>query len=334
MKSIKPRRLEEEATIAVVTPSSPLLPDQLTNMNKNLALLKRLGYKIRFSKHFNEKLGHKAGSVEHRIADLEWAFENDDINAIICGRGGYNSNDLLDELDYGMIRKNPKIFCGYSDITFLHCAILSKTGLTTFYGPSAGTPLVLPWEGEGYTFKRLLEVLSPVGKTLRVKPSDRFSSNYYLDSTILDSKRTKWKTLRQGRAKGQLVGGQILTILNLAGTSYLPSFKDKILFWEDTESATAITERFLTQLKMLGVFDEINGMIVGRVNDREYRIDDAAYTLHKVILDATKGYDFPIISDMDFGHSVPVFTIPYGVKAEMKANPSKPELEFLEPAVV
>ena len=120
------------------------------------------------------------------------------------------------------------------------------------------------------------------------------------------------------------MGGHLGTMAGLIGTKYLPSFKNTILFWEDTETSTPETDRLLYQLKMVGIFDQIRGMIVGRTNPNEYVVHSKDLDLHKVIMEATEEYDFPIIADMDFGHTDPMFTIPYGVEARINTA----EMEF------
>ena len=140
-----------------------------------------------------------------------------------------------------------------------------------------------------------------------------------------------WRSLKPGSATGRLVGGHLWTITYLAGTKYFPDFEDKILFWEDKESSTALTNQALWHFKMLGVFDKITGMLVGRVNPNDYRISSNDFDLYSTILDATREYDFPIIADMDFGHTEPIITLPYGIKASMDV--AKLGFSMLESAV-
>ena len=258
------------------------------------------------------------------------------VKAIITSLGGYNSNELLPVIDYELIKKNPKVLCGYSDITSLLCGIHSQTGLVTFYGPHIlsqfadfGGPL--PYTRD--YFNRILTQAQRLGK---IEPSTEFTYER-LEWDRDDNRERKriptpgWKVLKEGNARGRLVGGHIGTMASLIGTKYLPSFKDAILFWEDTESSTPETDRLLCQLKMVGVFDQIRGMIVGRTNPNEYEVYSKELGLQEIIQESTREYDFPIIAEMDFGHTDPMFTIPYGVEAVI--NTEEVEFSIMESAV-
>jgi muramoyltetrapeptide carboxypeptidase len=295
-----------------------------------------MGYSVKIGKNAKKVRGHKAGTIRERIDDLHEMFEDKKVRAIITSIGGYNSNELLPELDYELIRKNPKILCGYSDITSLHCGIHSQTGLVVFYGPQ-----LLPQFGDfggliPYTRKWFDSLVQQPRAIGRVDPSDVYTYER-LEWDRDDNRKRQvkkadgWKMLKKGRGQGKLVGGHIGTFCSLFGTKYLPSFKDAILFWEDTESSTAETDRLLAQLRMAGIFDQINGMIVGRVNPNEYTVNSNDLGFHDIILDATRDYEFPIVAEMDFGHTDPMFTIPYGVVG--KIDTVQLEFSILEPAV-
>ncbi len=333
MELIKPERLHRGDTIGIISPASNLSPKQISALARTTGFLKGVGYRIKLGKHCKGRYGHKAGTIEQRLEDFNSMFEDDEIRAVITARGGYNSNDLLDRIDYGMVRRNPKIFCGFSDITFMHCALHTKTGLVTFYGPNGTTRSGTDIIGE-YTYRNFEAVVGAADSPIRLGPSRKFTFTYGSDTLKkADLKSTSWKVLREGKAEGRLVGGHIFTMLNLCGTEYFPDFKGKILFWEDTETTSPMTDRFLRQLEMIGVFDNIRGMIVGRVNLNEYKIERRDYGLDKIILDVTKGYDFPIVMDMDFGHTAPMLTLPYGIPARLDLKGRKTSLELLDSAV-
>lgn len=295
-----------------------------------------MGYSAKVGKNALKSRGHKAGTIQERIDDLHEMFEDEKVREVITAIGGYNSNELLSEIDYGLVRRNPKILCGYSDITSLHCGIHSQTGLVVFYGPQLLSQFgdfegLIPYTRRW--FDRIVQEPHALG---RIEPSGQFT--YERLEWDRDDNRSRqmrntegWKILKRGSAEGNLVGGHIGTFCSLFGTKYLPSFKDAILFWEDTESSTAETDRLLTQLRMSGIFDQIEGMIVGRVNPNEYKFNSKELGLHEIILDATVDYDFPIIAEMDFGHTDPMFTIPYGVRGRIGTE--RLEFSILEPAV-
>ncbi len=333
MDALKPERLRRGDTIGIISPASDLTPKHVVGLRNNARFLESKGYRVRFGKNYRKRYGHKAGTIEQRLDDFNTMFEDDEIRAVVAARGGYNSNDLLEHIDYGMVRKNPKIFCGFSDITFMHCAINKKTDLVTFYGPNGAIRMGSDIIGE-YTYRNFETVVGGYRAPLGLTPSRKFTFNYSAaEPTNRGLMNTSWKVLKEGRASGRLVGGHIFTILNLAETEYFPDFSNKILFWEDTEAVSPMTDRFLRQLEMIGVFDKIKGMLVGRVNLNEYRIDRHDYGLDKIILDVTKGYDFPIVMGMDFGHTAPMLTIPYGINARMDVRRGAPDIRLLENAV-
>lgn len=334
MELLKPMALSRGDAIGMISPSARLNANQLSRVASNARFLEKRGYKVKLGKNLRKGYGHNAGTVEERLDDLHSMFEDGEVAAIMASRGGYNSNELLDRIDYGLVRRNPKIFCGFSDITFMHCALHKKTGLVSFYGPMGVTLFDLPEPAGDYMYRRFHEVVAEGRSRLELRQSKGFTNSW--GSRRVDLKRqrrTSWKALRPGVAKGALAGGHIYTILNLAGTGYFPDLDGRILFWEDTESTTAHTERYLWQLRMMGVFDRISGMLVGRPNADEYKTMDRSYGLDRVILDATKGYDFPIITSMDFGHTLPMMTLPYGIMAEMRSSHRGSSLALLESAV-
>ena len=322
--------------IGIISPAYPHAGKISTRLEIGIQALQKLGYKVKVGKNARKVHGHKAGTPEERVEDLHQMFEDNEVKAIITTIGGYNSNEMLDLMDYRLIERNPKIFCGYSDITSLHCAIHNLTGLVTFYGPQVMSQFADFGGPIRYTLEWFEKIVSSPKPLSRIEPSKEFTFER-LEWRKEDTRPKKlipapgWKVLKEGIAAGRLVGGHIGTLQDLAGTKYFPKFKGKIFFWEDTESNTAMTDRYLCHLRMIGIFDQIKGMIVGRVNPNEYKVKEKDYGLHQVILDATKNHDFPIIAEMDFGHTDPMFTIPYGIKARLDTE--NLEFSFLESAV-
>jgi muramoyltetrapeptide carboxypeptidase len=329
MIAVKPPRLSKGDTIGIISPASPTAARVPRRFERGVHAIEEMGYSVKIGRNARKLRGHKAGTIQERVDDLHEMFQDEEVKAIITSIGGYNSNELLPVIDYRLVKENPKILCGYSDITSLLCGIHSQTGLVIFYGPQ-----VLPQFGDfggliQYTrtyFGKLLTQSQPPG---RIEPSTEYTYER-LEWDREDNRPRKmmpatgWKILKDGKAHGKLVGGHIGTMASLAGTKYLPSFKDTILFWEDTESSTPETDRVLCQLKTIGVFEQIRGMIVGRTNPNEYVVYSKELGLHEIILESTRKYDFPIIAEMDFGHTDPMFTIPYGIEALIDTG----ELEF------
>jgi len=325
MNIIKPKKLEKGDTIGIVSPASPLPADIPKRFERGVKCIKKLGYNVKIGKFATKKLGYMAGSPQQRLQDLNEMFGDEGVDAIICSIGGYNSNQLLDLLDYEKIKKNPKIFMGYSDITALLLAIHAKTGLVNFHGP-----MVMPQFGEfptilNFTLESMNKVLCQNNEKTVLRPAAEWTNEFLDWSKGLDNRPRKmvknegWKLLKEGKAKGKLIGGNLQTAQILIGTEYMSSFDGKILFLEETESSTVIIDRTLTHFKTLGMFDKIKGLIFGRL-DRDVKINDPDYNLDKILLRITKDYDFPVIMNMDFGHTDPTLTLPLGIEASFDTS--------------
>jgi muramoyltetrapeptide carboxypeptidase len=253
--------------------------------------------------------GYLAGTREERLKDLHRMFLDDEVKAIFCTGGGYASIQLLPDIDWDLIEKNPKIFMGYSDITALLIAMYEKAGIVTFHGPMI-QGLRNETKGQKFTMNSFEETLMK-GKTGKVQAF------------------TEWKTLKQGRAEGTLVGGNLNTILSLIGTPYEPKWDGKILFWEETDETIEGIDNYLWQLRIAKIFKKIEGMVVGKISnmhpideddeDRWGKIEKPPM-VEDIILEATKGFDFPILYGVDFGHDVPNLTLPIGAKASMDCS--------------
>ncbi|WP_214771635.1 MULTISPECIES: S66 peptidase family protein [unclassified Exiguobacterium] len=333
---MKPARLKEGDTIAIVSPASAIAAYVPRRLQRGIETLERMGFQVLVMPNATAVHSHTAGTIGERVQDLHMAFRDPEVKAIIATIGGFNSHQLLDELDYDLIRDNPKILLGYSDITALHAAIYAKTGLTTFLGPA-----ILPQFGlldglDDYTeqsFKRTLMQTEPIGKIV--------ASSEWTDEVLrwdVHDDRPKKRQPnagmligRTGEGTGPILAGNCGTLLLLAGTSYMPSFEDVVLMLEDDGSETPETiDRYFTQLRHLGVYDEISALVIGRF---ESQVDfDPDFTLKDIILRATRGYDFPIVLDADFGHTDPVLTLPLGVTASVRVG-DEIEIEIVDSAV-
>lgn len=250
-------------------------------------------------------------------------FADDEIKAILCTIGGYNSNQLLEFLDYKLLRQHLKVFVGYSDITALLNAIYTKTGLVTYLGPA-----VLPQFGEygemlPYTweyFEKVLMQTDDVRITASKQWTDEFTPWDKEDNRPRVMKPNGGiKILKPGVASGALIGGNLGTLLLLQGTPYIPTLQDAILFVEEDEVETSATvDRFFTQLRHIGAFSKIKGMLIGRFNSKVgFTREDS---LEDIVRIATEGYDFPILYNLDFGHTDPMLTIPIGGYCKMDTS--------------
>ena len=331
-----PRNLAKGDTIGIICPASPFPAWYPRRFARAVHNLESKGYRVKIGAHVRDKLGHKAGTREGRLADIHSMYEDDSVRLVMTVLGGYNANELLDDLDYGLVQKDPKGLIGYSDITALHLAIQAKTGLTTFYGPHLMSqfgeyPDVLP-----YTFENFLRIVSNPVPAGPIQPSaewteERLEYDEQDDRARTMQPSTGWKTIRPGTATGPLIGGEINTLVIQTRTEYMPQLDGALFFWEDYGSTLAWVDRFLANLRTKGVFERINGMLVGRTLTAGFKPSPTGIGLDKIILENTRGYDFPIMMNMDFGHTDPQMTLPIGVRATMRAEDKY--LSIDEPAV-
>ena len=306
MKLIRPSRLSPGDTLGIIAPASA--PPDPKNVDRAIAVLERLGYKIKLAPNVHKRWGYLAGSDRERAGDLMRMFTDKRVNAILCVRGGYGTARLLPLLDYQAIRAHAKIFVGYSDITSLHCAFLTKAGLVSFHGPMLNSDFALP-ELPDFTVQSFLRTLASADK------QDDIAAGYP-DKTV--------KILRRGIARGQLIGGNIALLCTVVGTPWQPSFKNAILFLEDVGEAPYRWDRMLTYLSNCGLLQQVAGIAIGLNADcddpqakttKEYR-----QTLEEVLKDRLLPLKIPIVTGLPFGHVPMNATLPVGIRAELDAD--------------
>jgi muramoyltetrapeptide carboxypeptidase len=304
---IKPERLKVGDTIGIIAPSRPINEKEILPCIK---ILETRGFKVKFGKNIYKKSYYSAGSTKERASDLNTMFKDKKVKAIMCATGGIVSNQLLDLIDYEIIKKNPKIFIGYSDITILLLAIHKKTGLITFHGPNLHSLKKLDKEAENFLFDLLM------GK----------KSQYYLPSEM--------EIIKKGKAKGKLLGGNLFLIDSLLGTKYTPTYNNKIWFWEEVGDSPASLDQKLNQFKLSGNLKNISAMVIGNLTDcidKKYKEDNRP--INEIILELTKEYNFPIIKVPYFGHNVSNFyTFPIGIASEI--NTETNEFKMIESPVL
>lgn len=247
------------------------------------------GFKIKLSSNVFEDYHGSAGPRETRARELMKMFKDQEVKAIICLTGGETSNTILDILDYDIIKNNPKIFIGYSDITVLLNTIYDKTGLITFSGPCF----------------------------LEYTTEEREKYYYYFEKTYVEAKFISTTTLpnkiiRKGETKGILLGTNLACMMYQIGTPYFPNMKDKILAIESLNTSPNECQRRFAWLKYAGVFDDIKGIIIGYNYD--FQKDGDYYPqMEDFLLEYTKEYNFPIVKCNDFGHNIIMSNLPIGV---------------------
>lgn len=306
MRLVKPRALSPGDTIGIVACSEPIRKNDFL---RGVAVLKQLGFRIREGKHlFSRRCDYITASDEKRAEDINEMFRNPEIAGIMAAQGGTSANRLLPLLDYDLIARNPKVFCGYSDSTVLSLAFLRKAKLVTFHGPNLAHLGAEPLNPKSF-FKMVTRSLP--GKLLA---------------------HTKWKILRSGPVvTGRLVGGNLQRIVDTLATPYFPDIRRGILFWEEVGEDPADIDRSLHTLRNAGVFEKIRGMVVGKLTNCEptKKSEYQNYlTITETILEATAGCSFPILADVDFGHHVPQLTLPVGIRVRLDA--AKRSLALIE----
>lgn len=313
MRIIKPKRLEKNDVIGIIAPASP--PEDSTRIENGVRYLESLGYRVEIGKHVYSKKGYLAGEDHERLEDIHSMFRNKDVKAIICVRGGYGSHRLLDRIDYKLIRNNPKIFVGFSDITALQMAIYQKSRLVTFAGPMLAVDFggeINPYTEEN--FWKMITNSKKIGK-------------------IVNPENEKYYVLNKGRGEGKLLGGNLSILTSLAGTDYLPLFNDAILLIEEIKEAPYRVDRMLSHLKLTGAFKKLKGIILGRfVNCYESDGTKNTLTLNEVISDHLGSLKIPVIYNFNHGHVADSLAIPWGINC--KLNSSRCLIEILENAVV
>jgi muramoyltetrapeptide carboxypeptidase len=312
MGIVKPKRLRPGETIGIISPASS--PDDLIRINNGVQYLEKLGYRVEVGKNVGLQTGYLAGSDQERLNDLHDMFRNKNVKAIFTVRGGYGSGRLLDKIDYKLIKNNPKIFVGYSDINALQMAFLVKTGLVTFAGPMVAVDF--HEEVSNFTeevFWRTITSEKKIGK-------------------LKNPKNEKFYLLNKGKAQGRILGGNLSMLSSLMGTEYLPKLNGAILLLEDVNEAPYRIDRMLNQFRLAKVFKQISGIILGHFVDCcEADPNKRTFSLNEVIIDYFQNLKLPVLYNVKHGHIKDNITIPYGTKCVL--NASRGYIEIMENAV-
>jgi len=319
MSIIKPPRLNIGDTIGLIAPASAAF--EPATIREGVETLHSLGFKVKTGKHIKEKFGYLAGSDKDRVADLHQMFKDEEVKAIIALRGGYGSMRLLNLIDYQLIKKHPKIFMGYSDITSLNVAIYEKTGLVTFHGPVAISSF------SKYTQNYFLKVVTStesIGEITRPEPENPLRPTAHLH------------TIRSGKATGRLIGGNLTLLTALLGTPYEFNTRDAILFLEETGEEPYDIDRMLTQLLLAGKLDHVAGIVFDKCPNCKPRDYKPAFyntfSLEEVIEDRLGKPGCPVLYGLNVGHEADKPTLPIGIKTTLDAD--RKVLIFEEAAVV
>lgn len=298
---VKPQGLRKGDRIGVISPAGPV---HASRLSADVQFLEAKGFQVQLAPHvFHCSRSYLAGTDEERIQDLHELFAEPKVRAIFCTRGGYGTLRILDRIDYDLIRENPKILVGYSDITALLLAVYAKTGLVCFHGPmvsglSSGHP-------DNWTvLEQLLSSANPHAFCFQ-----------------------QGLCLRKGRARGPLAGGNLSLLCHLLGTPFLPSLEGAILFLEDCGEAPYRLDRMLTHLKQALVLKGVSGLLAGR-----FEGCGEQENIQTLLEEITRDWPIPLTAGFPFGHVHRNLTLPIGIPAELDAKQGT--LSLLEACVV
>lgn len=316
-------RLQPGDEIRVISPaaSMSLIKGEQIKQAKNR--LTDFGFRITYGKNVYVQNEMYSSSVEERITDLHHAFQDPKVKGILTTNGGYNSNQLLRYIDFDLIKNNPKIFCGFGDITALNVAIHHKTGLITYNGPHFSTFGMK--HGLSYTLNSFLTAVTN-DPFYYIEPSDTWSNDpWYIEEDEYTSHPNRgYLVIQEGEANGKLIGGNLRALNLLRGTEFMPPLKGAVLFIEDDEeSHPFIFDRDLQALLHTPGADEIQALLIGKFQQGSKMTDGALKT---IISSKQELKNIPVIANINIGHVDPFATIPIGATASITAKSTDTEI--------
>ncbi|AFM14009.1 S66 family peptidase [Turneriella parva] len=334
MTRLFPKAWVGTMTVGTIAPASPAPNNFRQRYERGIQNLKALGLKVIEDRRVFAKNGHVAGTVGARVRHIHDLFQNPEVGMIISAIGGFNSNQLLRHIDYDLIQRNPKILVGYSDVTNLHMAITKQTNLVTFYGPA-----IMPQFGDfggpiDFTLRNFKKAFQPI--PIGSLPVSEVFTEELLPWGTHDSRpkqmqpNSGWIICHEGKSEGYSLVANLTTLMMTIATRWEPIWQDKVLFLEEEGQSTQITDRCLTHLENIGVFEKIKGIVFGR--SYGYKVVDSKYPLKRILRRFGRRYKIPVIANVDFGHSDPVLTLPQLI--HVKVDTAKQDVAFTEAAVV
>ncbi len=327
MNKIFPNKLKIGDEVRVIAPAKSLAIISKETREIANKRIEELGLKISFGKHVDEMDDFSSSSIESRIEDLHEAFSDKNVKAVFTGIGGFNSNQLLKYIDWDLIKKNPKIICGFSDITALNNSIFAKTGLVTYSAPQYST------FGQKLYFDYTLDYFEKClfkNDPFEVKPSESWSDDkWYKDQ---DNRKLipneGWLVINNGNAEGTILGANLCTFNLFQGTEYMPSLNNSILFLEDDETSKSFDfDRNLQSLIHLPDFSGVRGIVIGRFQ-KESGITNGLLT--QIIKTKRELNNIPVLANIDFGHTSPIISFPVGGTCKVETTSESQSLRIIK----
>jgi muramoyltetrapeptide carboxypeptidase len=311
MRILKPQRLQAGDVIGIAAPASP--PASLADLNRGIAYLERIGFRVEAGKHIHRRHGYLAGTDRERAEDLNRFFASKHVKAIFTVRGGFGSHRILPLLRYDVMRQHPKILVGYSDITALHCALLSCSGVVSFSGPMVAGEIA--WGPHGKreeSFWRMLMVPEPPAP---------------VRGRILQRARTAPRSL----AAGRLLAGNLSLLEALVGTEYFPAFEQTVLMLEEIDERPYRIDRMLQHMKLAGVFRPVRALALGEFSGCVPARGTPSLGLREIFREAGTGADCPVLEGIPYGHRREGISFPVGVRVLVHTLAGR--VDFLEAGV-
>ena len=315
-----PEPLKQGDKVFLVCTSSPILEEDIEKCKE---VVKKLGFEPVLGESLFENIGgYMAGMPEIRVKDLHRAFSDNEVKGIFCVKGGFSASQLLDKLDYELIRNNPKVFVGYSDVTNLNIVFNQKCNLGTFHGPMVKSNMFD--DSNDFTKKSFLDVLDKKkGERWKFKNPMDEESGVEKEISLLYKKNFENKKI-----SGEIIGGNLSIIVTTLGTDYEIDTKGKILFIEEIEEEISRIDRMMTHLKYAGKFEDCNGVLFGNFSGCENTYGKN-YELMDFLQKFFKNYEKPVIYGLESGHEKPdLVTIPLGAKCSVEIRKDGTEIYF------
>lgn len=294
---IHPQRLQEGDTIGIIAPASP--PNQ-ENLDRAIVWLEQLGFRIKLADHLKQVYGYLAGDDDERLADFHRMFQDPNVKAIVCARGGYGTARFAEKISIDLIKSHPKIFWGYSDITYLHTIIQQKAGLVTFHGPMLASDLGKP--------------------DVHLLSKQLFSQLFEPTLLNYDEHISPLRVLTKGSAGGILTGGNLSLLVSTLGTANEIDTKGKLLLIEDVDEEPYRVDSMLNQLRLAGKLQDASGFVIGNFHLDNPPKSDPSLTFDEVFETYLGSAGKPAMSGFMIGHCSPHFAVPLGAEAILDTN--------------